>query len=120
MQSGKEKHIRKYIEIGVCDDRGAVFHATAVKLPGGEFGMCVLAVNGSVLTVYDTDSKKPVGAKMYTIPLKDAKDLMINDSFFSELIKGYSLKFVYDGFTFKFKNAYSQKNALAVIKSETK
>lgn len=120
MQNRKDKYIRKYIDIGVCDERGAVFHATAVNLPGGEFGMCVLAVNGNVLTVYDTDSKKPVGAKMYTVPLKNAKDIMINDSFFSELIKGYSLKFIYDGATYKFKNAYSQKDALAVIRSEAK
>ena len=34
MQSRKEKYGKKYIDIGVCDERGAVFHATAVKLPG--------------------------------------------------------------------------------------
>ena len=76
--------------------------------------MCVLVANGKVLTVYDTDSKKAVGAKMNTIPLNKAKDLQMNNSFFAELIKRYSLIFIYDGYVYKF------KNALAVIRDEAK
>ncbi len=108
------------IEAGVCDQRGAAFCATAVKLPSGAFGMVLLGVKGSVLSIYDTDMRNNVGDHLYSIDLKKISDLKINDNFFAEMFKGYGLRFVYDGFTYTFKNCCTQKAQLAVIRSEAK
>lgn len=120
MQNKNEKYMREYIAMGVCDERRAIFNATAAKLPDGEFGMCVLAVNGNTLSIYDTNMKERIGEHLYTIPLNEVSDVRINDNFFSELIKGYTLRFVYNNYTYTFKNAFTQKNALTVIRSEIK
>ncbi len=116
----KESFAQKMIASGVCDERGAAFCATAAGLPGGEFGPCLLAVRGHTLSVYDTDIKSRVGQRLYTIDLEDISDLSVNDSFFSELFRGYSLRFTYKGAVYTFKNCFAQKAALAVIRAEAK
>ena len=75
--TNKEKFAQKMISAGVCDERGAVFCATAVKLPDGSFGMCLLGVKGNELSIYDTDMKSSVGKLLYTIPLKQVTGLEI-------------------------------------------
>jgi hypothetical protein len=118
MSDRKATYRRAHMEQGVCDERGAVFHATAARLPNGAYGMCVLGVRGNLLSIYDTGSQAGVGQRLYTIPLNQVKDVQINDSFFAEVFRGCTLRFAYKNFTFKFKNAYAQKQALAVIRSE--
>lgn len=120
MSTNKEKFLQENIAKGVCDERGAVFCATAVRLPDGNFGMVTLGVKGNVLSIFDCNMKGIIGEALYSIPLKDVSDVKINDNFFAELIKGYSLRFTHNGFTYTFKNAAMQKNALAVIRSEAK
>ncbi len=116
----KEAFAKKMMDAGVCDERGAAFCATAVKLPDGSFGMCLLGVVGNNLNIYDTDMKTNVGQKLYTIPLKDVTDLTVTNGFLGELFKGYSFGFTYGGFDYTFKNCWQQKQQLAVIRSEVK
>ena len=114
------KFAQKMYSAGVCDDRGAVFCATAVALPDGSFGMCLLGVKGNELSIYDTDMKSSIGEHLYTIPLKEATDLQITSGLFAEIFKGYSFKFTYGNFEWKFKNCAQQKAALQVIANECK
>ncbi len=116
----QEQYIQKLIETGVCDERGAAFNATADLLPNGTYGMCIMGVRGNILSIYDTGAKASVGPKMFSIPLKDIKNLIINSGFFAELIKGFSFRFDYNGFTYTFKNCYMKKQELSVIESEAK
>lgn len=116
----KEQFAQKMQAAGVCDERGAAFCATAVRLPNGAFGMCLLGVKDNDLSIYDTDMKSSVGELIVTIPLGEIEDLMITTGLLAEVFKGYSFKFVHKGFTYKFKNCAQQKAALAVIQSEVK
>ncbi len=116
----KEAFAKKMMEAGVCDERGAAFCATAVELPDGSFGMCLLGVVGNELSIYDTDMKSSVGKKLYTIPLKNVTGLTVNNGFLGELLKGCSFRFTYEGFTYTFKNCWQQKAQLAVIQNEAK
>ncbi len=117
MASAKEKYAQKMIAAGVCDERGAAFAATAVELPDGSFGMCLLGVRGNELQIYETDMRNNIGEKLYAIPLREVSGVSVN-RFLGELLKGYSLRFTYNGFVYTFKNCFQQKDALAVIQKE--
>lgn len=118
--TNKEKYALKMQEAGVCDERGAAFCATVTALPDGSFGMVLLGVKGNMLTIYDTDMKSTVGQVLYTISLAEVTDLQINSGILAELFKGFSFRFTYDGFTYKFKNCAQMKVQLEVIRSEVK
>ena len=111
---------QKMLDAGVCDARGADFCATAVRLPDGQFGMVLMGVVGNELSIYDTDMKSNVGEHLYTIPLKKATDLQITNGLLAEVFKGYSFKFNYDGFEWKFKNCAQHKEQLEIIRHETR
>ena len=117
--TNKEKFALRMQEAGVCDQRGAAFCATAAGLPDGSFGLCLLGVNGNELSIYDTDMKSNVGEKLYTIPLHGVTNVQINVGFMAELMKGFSFRFVYNGFTYTFKNCAQNKMALNIIRQET-
>ncbi len=117
MANGKQAFAQKMMAAGVCDERGAVFCATATGLPNGDFGMVLLGVKGNTLVIHDTNMKSEVGALLYSIELKDVANLKIV-SFLAELIKGYSFQFDYEGFNYQFKNCAQNKEALAVIAKE--
>ncbi len=114
----KEAYAKKMMDAGVCDERGAAFCADAVALPDGSYGLCLLGVVGNELSIYDTDMKSTVGEKLYTIPLKNVTDLTVSNGFLGELLKGYSFRFTYEGFTYTFKSCCQQKAHLAVIRNE--
>ena len=118
--SNLNKFAQKMFDAGVCDARGAAFCATAVKLPDGSFGMVLMGVVGNELSIYDTDMKSTVGEHLYTIPLKEVTDLQITNGLLAEIFRGYSFKFTYDGFEWKFKNCAQQKEQLEVIRHEVK
>lgn len=118
--SNLNKFAQKMFDAGVCDARGAAFCATAVKLPDGSFGMVLMGVVGNELSLYDTDMKSTVGEHLYTIPLKEVTDLQITSGLLAEIFKGYSFKFTYDGFEWKFKNCAQQKEQLEVIRREVR
>lgn len=117
--TNKEKFALRMQEAGVCDSRGAAFCATAVALPSGDFGMCLLGVKGNELTIYDTDMKTNVLDKLYTIPLKEITNVQINEGLLAELLKGFSFRFIHNGFTYTFKNCAQNKAALNLIRQES-
>ena len=114
----KVTYLQKMVVNGVCDDREAAFVATAAALPNGEFGMCIVSLNGNILSIYDTNMKSEVGNKLYSIALKNVTDFKMSNGFFGELLKGYSFCFTHRGFTYKFKNCFSQKRQIAIIAEE--
>lgn len=116
--TNKEKFAQKMLAAGVCDERGAAFCATAVALPDGSFGMCLLGLAGSTLSIYDTDMKSSVGKLLYAIPLKEVTGLKVTGSLLKEIFTGYSFQFTHNGFQYKFKNCAQNKAALAAIASE--
>ena len=116
--TNKEKFAQKMIAAGVCDERGAAFCATAVKLPDGSFGMCLLGLKGNVLSIYDTDMKTSVGELLYTIPLKEITGFQASANMLAEIFTGYSFRFAHNGFQYKFKNCAQNKAALAAIAAE--
>ena len=107
------KFQEKLIAEGYCDDRGAVFYATATKLPNGEFGMVALCVKGNTLSVYDADMKG-LREKLYTVELKNIKNLKIRTGLLSQV-----LKFEYDGGLFSFTNFSGIKPILKIIEEES-
>lgn len=118
--ANSNKFNQKLYDLGVCDERGAAFCATAVGLPKGEFGMVMLGVVGNDLSIYDTNMRGDVGGHLYTVPLREVTELQINHGLLAEFFKGYSFKFRYDGFEWKFKNCAMKKAELAVIAEEAK
>lgn len=117
--SAKENYANKMRAAGVCDERGAAFCATAVQLPNGAYGMCLLGVKGNELSIYDTDMKSSVGELICRIPLQEITNLEVTNGLLLEIFKGYSFRFDYNDFTYTFKNCAQQKAALAIIRSET-
>ncbi|MBQ2951944.1 MAG: hypothetical protein IJE07_00140 [Clostridia bacterium] len=118
MRSNRTAFEQKMLDAGVCDERCVAFCATAVALPGGETGLCLLGLKGNVLSVYDTDITATVGAKLYAVPLASVQDLKTTDSPLMEKVKGYSLRFTWGAQAFAFRNCYQSKAALAVLRGE--
>lgn len=98
---------------GYCDNRGAGFCATAIKLPKGEYGIVALCVNGNRLNLYDVDMKSNIGELLYGVELKQIESLKIRAGIFSQV-----LKFEYEGATYSFTNFVGVKPALKVIEDE--
>ena len=85
----------KLIADGYCDNRGAGFCATAIKLPKGEYGMVALCVNGGKLNLYDVDMKSNLGELLYVVELKQIDKLKIKAGILSQV-----LTFEYKGSTY--------------------
>ena len=110
---------KQFLDLNLCDDRGAVFAATAGRLPNGNFGVVWLSVKGNDLHISAcVGIKSDLGELQCTIPLREVKNFQSTNGFFGEVLKGYSFRFVYGGHKFMFKNCFPQKNALAVIRQE--
>lgn len=107
------KFQEKLIADGYCDARGAGFCATATALPGGEYGMVALCVNGNRLSLYDVDMKSNLGDRLYAVELNQVSNLKIKAGLFSQV-----LKFEYQGGTYAFNNFVGVKPALKVIEEE--
>ena len=107
------KFQEKLVSGGYCDERGAGFCATAVALPGGEYGIVALCVKESRLYLYDIDMRNNMGELLYTADLKKIENLKIKTGILSQ-----QLRFDYDGFTYKFTNFVGVKPAFKVIEEE--
>lgn len=116
----KNSFEQKMMISGVCDGRGAAVCATAVELPDGSYGMCLLGVKGNILQIYDTNMKFEVGHHLYDIELKNVEGFQRVNGMLGEMIKGYSFRFAYKGFQYAFKNCAAKKTVLDVIEEESK
>ena len=103
----------KLVADGYCDQRGAGFCATATKLPGGEYGIVCLCVNGGMLNLYAVDLKSNLGQQLYAVELKQVSNLKIKAGILSQV-----LRFEYQGGTFAFTNFMGVNPALKVIEEE--
>jgi len=103
----------KLVADGYCDSRGAGFCATATRLPGGEYCIVALCVNGNRLNLYDVDMKSNLGELLYEVELKEIENLKIRAGILSQV-----LKFEYEGAVYSFTNFVGVKPVLKVIEEE--
>ncbi len=104
---------QRYINEGLCDERGAAFCANAELLPNGSYGLVLLALKGGTLSVYDVDMHSNPGKLIRKIELHEVQELSIKGL----IIK--KLKFKYQGFEYVFNNLMGLKEPLEVIKRES-
>ena len=81
---------------GLIDNRRLAGVANAKKLPNGEFGFCLMCLNGSTLNLYDTNFKQEVGDLLYSVDLKQVTNLKTSAFVFNSYIR-----FTYEGFDYK-------------------
>lgn len=107
------KFQQKQIDEGICDERGAVFCASAELLPNGSYGMVLLAVTGGVLSIYEVDMHSNAGKLIRRIELSQVSELSVKGL----IVK--KLKFKYQGFEYVFGNLLGVNGPLEVIKQES-
>ena len=98
---------------GLVDNRKLAGVANARNLPNGEFGFCLMCLNGSTLDLYDTNMKQEVGELLYSVDLKKVTNLKTSAFIFNSYIK-----FTYDGFRFKLVDCV-HKELYKAIQQET-
>lgn len=98
---------------GIVDIRKLAAVANAKKLPNGEYGFCLMCLNGSILNLYDTNFKQEVGQLLYSVDLKKVTNLRTS----SFMLNSY-IKFTYEGFNYKLVDCV-HKELYRAIKSET-
>ena len=112
-QSDKlDKYLNGLILRRIIDERKLTGVANAKKLPNGEFGFCLMCLNGSTLNLYDTNFKQEVGALLYSIDLKKVSNLKT-----SAFVLNSYIKFTYEGFDYKLADC-SYKELYDAIESE--
>ena len=67
----------------LVDTRKLAGVANAKRLPNGEFGFCIMCLNGSTLNIYDTNMHQEVGQLLYTIDLKKISKLKTSTFIFN-------------------------------------
>ena len=98
---------------GLVDNRKLAGVANARNLPNGEFGFCLMCLNGSTLDLYDTNMKQEVGELLYSVDLKKVTNLKT-----SAFIMNSYIKFNYEGFSFKMVDCV-HKELYKAIQQET-
>ena len=98
---------------GLVDNRKLAGVANARNLPNGEFGFCLMCLNGSTLDLYDTNMKQEVGELLYSVDLKKVTNLKTSAFIFNSYIK-----FNYEGFSFKLVDCV-HKELYKAIQQET-
>ena len=109
----QERYLNNLLLKGVVDIRRLAGVFNAKKLPNGEFGLCLVGLNGSTLKIYDTNMKQEVGELLYSIDLKNVTNLKMSSFVFSSY-----LKFTYEGFDYKLADC-SYKEFYQEIEKET-
>ena len=115
MQEKQEAYLKDLLIRGLVDNRKVAVLSNAKKLPNGEYGLCLLCLNGSQLSVYDTDFSQRVGPRLYEIDLKQVSDFKSSSFIFNRY-----MKFTYQGFRYALADFGDAKNFLAAIMSELK
>lgn len=111
--STQDDYLNKLLLRGLVDHRKMAVVASAKKLPGGEYGLCLLCLNQNILNIYDTDFSQNVGELFYSIDLKNVSDFKSSSFVFNRY-----MIFVYNGFTYKLCDFGNAKNFLEAVKSE--
>lgn len=108
-----DKYLDGLLIRGLVDNRKLAGVANARKLPNGEFGFCLMCLNGSTLDLYDTNMKQEVGQLLYSVDLKKVTNLKT-----SAFIMNSYIKFNYEGFSFKLVDCV-HKELYKAIQQET-
>ena len=108
----QEKFLDGLLLRGIIDSRRLAGVANAKRLPNGEFGFCLMCLNGSTLNLYDTNFKQEVGELLYSIDLKKVTNLKTSSFVFNSFIK-----FTYEGFNYKLADCI-YKEFYNAVKSE--
>lgn len=108
-------HLDKLFSEGVIDKRKMAVFSTAKGLPNGEFGLCLICLNGNLLNVYDTTSKWELKELMYSIELSKITQFKASSFVFNRYIK-----FCYQNFRYTFADFGNAKNFIAAIEDELK
>lgn len=113
MNEKQEKYLNGLLIRGIVDARRLAGIANAKRLPNGEFGMCLMCLNGSTLNLYDTNLKQEVGPLLYSVDLKNVANLKTS----SFILNSY-IKFTYEGFNYKLVDCV-HKELYSAIENET-
>jgi len=106
-------------EMGLCDERQAVFAATAGRMPGGGSGRLLLAVKGRDMHIFRLNVQSGgIGDYICSVPFDGITRLKVKPGFLHELLTGYALRFEYGAIRWEFMNCHAQKYALSVIAAE--
>ena len=112
MKEKQEKFLNGLLIRNLVDTRKLAGVANAKKLPNGEFGFCLMCLNGSTLNLYDTNFSQEVGQLLYSIDLKKVTNLKTSTFIFNCYIK-----FTYEGFDYRLDDCL-HKELYGAIKSE--
>ena len=112
MSEKQEKYLNGLLVRGLVDARKLAGVANATRLPNGEYGFCLMCLNGSRLDIYDTDFNQEVGQLLYSVDLKKISKLKTSTFIFNTYIS-----FVYEGFPYRLTNCL-HKQLYAEIKKE--
>ena len=96
MNEKQEKYLNDLLLREIVDTRKLAGVANAKRLPNGEFGFCLMCLNGSILNLYDTNFQQEVGELLYSVDLKKVTNLKM-----STFVLNSYLKFTYEGFHYK-------------------
>ena len=113
MNEKQEKYLNGLLIRGIVDARRLAGIANAKRLPNGEFGMCLMCLNGSTLNLYDTNLKQEVGPLLYSVDLKNVANLKTSSFIFNSYIK-----FTYEAFHYKLVDCV-HKELYSAIENET-
>jgi hypothetical protein len=86
----------------------------AKALSNGEYGLCLLCVNGNTLGIYDTDFNQNIGKMMYNITLNRIDNIKSS----SFVLKRY-LEFEYESKTYHFADFGDAKRIIVIIMEES-
>ncbi|MBO4501081.1 MAG: hypothetical protein J5760_02465 [Clostridia bacterium] len=108
----------KMFDLGICDERRAAFTPSARVLPGGEYGIVLLAVKGNALNIHGIEKSEPQSL-LYSVELNKITDLKIETGFPKLLFTGGRISFRYCGQLFEFVNCGRLSHETAAIREES-
>ena len=99
----------------LVDDRKMAVIANAKSLPDGSFGLCILCMNGHILSAFDTDFSQNLGSQICQIDLHEVTGFKSSSFVFNRYIK-----FEFNAFTYKFADFGNAKAFIDALTSDMK
>lgn len=102
--SKQDQYLKGLLIRGLVDNRKLAGVANATKLPNGEYGFCLMCLNGSTLDIYDTNMNQDVGQLLYSVDLTKISKLKTSTFIFNTYIQ-----FSYEGFPYRLTNCLHKR-----------
>ena len=106
----KESFIEKFARENDLVDERNIITCAQISCSNGNYGMAGTFVNGSKIHLYEPVGFTKVGDYIETIDLKDVTDIKC-----CKIILFYSLKFKYNGYTYKFSQFPQPKKLFSAV-----